>query len=146
MSSIYKGAHGVILLYDVTNPDTLFSGPDWFKEIKSYASEKIVIYLVGTKTDVDRKVSVEQGQAMAVQLGVKYFEVSSKTGGNVDSLFCKIINDLKEINALSMAASSRSPSSATQHSRQDASLIAGAAGGPVHSNSTAEKNKCCIIA
>jgi GTPase SAR1 family protein len=152
MSSIYKGAHGVILLYDVSNPDTLGSAPDWLKEIQSYSSAKVVIYLVGTKTDLDRKVSIEQGQGMAAELGIKYYEVSAKTGGNVDSLFCKIINDLKEVNALSLAASSmRSPSSSTQqhNSRHDSSLLSLGNNGVPRSSSAAERKKggsrCCVI-
>jgi GTPase SAR1 family protein len=146
MSSIYKGAHGVVLLYDVTNPDTLESAPDWYKEIQSYSSPKVVAYFVGTKTDLDRKVSIEQGQAMAAQLGIKYYEVSSQNGGNVDSLFCKLVNDVKEVNAILAALSPRK--SLTVRPRQNHGLTVGADGGALPSSTQEEKankTRCCII-
>lgn len=146
MTSIYKGAHGVILLFDVTNPESLESTPDWLKEIQTYSTPRVVVYLVGTKTDLlDRKVSIEQGQEMAKRLGLKYFEVSAKTGGNVDSLFCKIINDLKDVNALSMAASTRSPSSTPQTSIQDPALLMNEGTANSSGGTGKEESKCCII-
>lgn len=152
MTSIYKGAHGVVLLYDVNNRDTLDSAPEWLAEIQQYSTKNIVVYLVGTKTDLpNRLVSIEQGQAMAARLGIKYFEVSSKTGENVDSLFCKIINDLKDINALSIAASSRAASTAPTLSRQDPYLLAGEddsarqSSSSVRAGNDSSTRKCCII-
>ena len=143
MSSIYKGAHGIILLYDVTSPSTLESTEDWLKEIKTYAKADVVVYLVGTKTDLDRNVSIESGKQMAEKLGIKYYEVSSKTGENVDSLFCKIVNDLKDVNMLSVA---RSSSSAPAHSRQDPSFLNS---NDIRASSSAdpkdEKGKCCCV-
>lgn len=149
MTSIYRGAHGVVLLYDVMDPESLVAAPDWLKEIMTYSTKQVVVYLVGTKTDIPhRRVSIVQGQGMAKQMGVKYFEVSSKTGENVDSLFCKIVNDLKDVNALSMAASTRSPSSTPQHSRQDPTLLGGGDADRANSSAPArddEKRKCCTL-
>lgn len=146
MSSIYKGAHGIILLYDVTNRDSLEASPDWLAEIKSYASPSVVVYLVGTKTDLPgRKVPISDGKAMAEKLGIKYFEVSSKTGENVDSLFCKVVNDLKDVNALSTATSTNmSAASTPQPSRQDANLIS-AAEGTSGAGEEKQKKTCCTI-
>lgn len=142
MTSIYKGAHGVILLFDVHNRASFDSVDDWMKEIKGFAKDNCVIYLVGTKIDAPHRViSSEQGQQMASTLGIKYYEVSAKTSDNVDNLFCKIVNDLKDANALSTSASSRSPSSVYGSSKQDDQILLNSSSHPGKS----ENNCCCII-
>lgn len=97
MMSIYKGSNVVILLFDVTNISTLESIPDWLNEVKEYAPSTTVVYLVGTKIDLpSRKVSESEGLDVATRHGLKYFEVSSKTGLHVDALFNMIVTDLED--------------------------------------------------
>jgi small GTP-binding protein len=97
MMSIYKGSNAVILLFDVTNISTLESIPDWLNEVKEYAPATTEVYLVGTKIDLpSRRVSESEGRDVATRHGLKYFEVSSKTGEKVDALFNTIVADLED--------------------------------------------------
>ena len=47
----YKGAHGIILLYDVTNRKTFDNVRDWVEQIREEVSDKVSIILVGNKID-----------------------------------------------------------------------------------------------
>lgn len=52
----YRGAHIVVLTYDMTRSETFVNLEDWYKEIKAHAAEDVIVYLVGNKADqVDAK-------------------------------------------------------------------------------------------
>lgn len=81
-SSYYRGAQGVILVYDVTNRATFDQLDVWFKELDTYATHKEVVKMVvGNKVDKesDRVVSLEEGQALAEEKGALFCECSAKT-------------------------------------------------------------------
>jgi GTPase SAR1 family protein len=61
----------------------------WLNDIHHYTPDNTPILLVGNKCDLatNRKVSTEQGQQLAEQLGLKFFESSAKTGDGVDTVF-----------------------------------------------------------
>ena len=68
-SSYYRGAHGIIVVYDITDRDTFGNVKNWFNEINKYAAESVNKVLVGNKADAEnRQVSYEEGKAMADSL------------------------------------------------------------------------------
>ena len=48
----YKGAIGVLLVYDITRKETFTHVSKWLEEIKSNISEQITIILIGNKKDL----------------------------------------------------------------------------------------------
>ena len=82
----YKGASGIILIFDVTNVKTYENIKKWINEIKEEISEKVAIVLIGNKVDnvQERKISKEQGDKLASEIGVKFFETSAKTGEGIN--------------------------------------------------------------
>ena len=82
----YKGASGIILIFDVTNVKSYENIKKWINEIKEEISEKVAIVLIGNKTDnvQERKISKEQGDKLASEIGVKFFETSAKTGEGIN--------------------------------------------------------------
>ena len=82
----YKGASGIILIFDVTNVKSYENIKKWINEIKEEISEKVAILLIGNKIDnvQERKISKEQGDKLASEIGVKFFETSAKTGEGIN--------------------------------------------------------------
>jgi small GTP-binding protein len=86
--SYFRGAHGVILVFDVTARVTFDRTHVWMDSIRETASENIDIILVGNKIDREgRVVSEQEGKALGDEYGVPYFEASAKTGENIQAAF-----------------------------------------------------------
>jgi small GTP-binding protein len=86
--SYFRGAHGVILVFDVTSRVTFDRTHIWMDPIQETTSGNIDIVLVGNKTDLqDRCVSFEQGLDLAKEYNVPYFETSAKTTANIALVF-----------------------------------------------------------
>ena len=94
----YKGAHGIILIYDVTSRKTFENVKNWVSQIKEEVSDKVIIILVGNKIDDEsnRKVSKEEGKKMANDCGLDFFETSAKSGLNIDSTFNELVKKTVE--------------------------------------------------
>ena len=89
-SSYYKKANGIMLLYDCTDLQTKKNVKNWVRQIDDYVDkDSIVTVLICNKIDLDveRVVSTEEGQQLASDYGLKYFETSAKTGQNIDEIF-----------------------------------------------------------
>ncbi|OMJ91514.1 hypothetical protein SteCoe_5884 [Stentor coeruleus] len=96
-SSYYRGAHGIIVVFDVTNKDSFLNVGNWMNEITKYASDNVNKLLIGNKTDlVDRRVvSTEEAKELADSLGVTYIETSAKTAIGVEESFIKMTASIK---------------------------------------------------
>ena len=94
----FKGAHGIILIYDVTLKDSFYNVRNWLKQIREEVSEKVCIVLVGNKIDKeqDRIISTEEGEKIANEYGLKLFECSAKTGENIEETFLEVIKKTVE--------------------------------------------------
>ena len=66
----YKGSHGIILIYDITNRRTFENVQQWISQIREETSQNVVIYLIGNKIDMkeERRVSTEEGKKLADEL------------------------------------------------------------------------------
>ena len=91
----FKDAHGVILLYDVTNEDSFKGLTSWLAEIRNNSNKDVSIVLVGNKIDLnDRKITKEVASEFAIKNGLFYFETSSKDGLNIDVPFENLAKDI----------------------------------------------------
>ena len=97
----YKGAHGIILIYDVTNQLTFENVTNWINQIKEEASDKVTIFLVGNKIDDEknRKVNTEEGEKLAQDFKLKFYETSAKIGTNVEATFKSLVQIIDEVSA-----------------------------------------------
>ena len=87
--SYYKNVNGIIIVYDITDQKLFKSINKWIiKQINNNAKNDIVKVLVGNKTDKeDRVISKEEGENLAKDLGMKFFETSAKQNNNIKQLF-----------------------------------------------------------
>jgi Ras-related protein Rab-18 len=125
-SSYYRGAHGVVLVYDVTRPETFAHLTQWLSEIEMYSpagGKSVVKLLVGNKTDLesDRAVSVAEGEAWARAKGMLFIESSAKSGEAVRSVFEEVVAKVLESPAL---VASSAPGARAGITRLDAPLPA----------------------
>lgn len=100
-TSYYKGANGIMLVYDVSDLSSFGNVEYWIKNIKLHASEHVHIALIGNKIDLrstsdNSTVSFEQGHSLAMQFSVPYFETSAKDATNVESAFCTVVSSIAE--------------------------------------------------
>ncbi|KAG1882959.1 GTP-binding protein ypt1 [Suillus subluteus] len=90
-SSYYRGAHGIIVVYDVTDNDTFTNVKQWLQEIDRYASEGVNKLLVGNKSDLTSKKVVEYSVAK-----YSFLETSAKNATNVEQAFLTMAKQIKD--------------------------------------------------
>jgi len=96
ISSYYRGAEGIILVYDITDLDSFNNLNSWLMEIEKNASKNAYKILIGNKSDLEneRKVKFSQGKEFAKQYGMKFFETSAKNTTNVIEAFTAITKEI----------------------------------------------------
>jgi len=96
-SSYYRGAHGIIVVYDVTDQESFNNVRQWLQEIDRYASENVNKLLVGNKCDLTTKKVVDYTTAKeyADQLGIPFLETSAKNATNVEQAFMTMAAEIK---------------------------------------------------
>ncbi|CAN6989565.1 unnamed protein product, partial [Brassica rapa subsp. trilocularis] len=98
-TAYYRGAMGILLVYDVTDESSFNNIRNWIRNIEQHASDNVNKILVGNKADMDeskRAVPTAKGQALADEYGIKFFETSAKTNLNVEEVFFSIGKDIKQ--------------------------------------------------
>ncbi|OMJ91973.1 hypothetical protein SteCoe_5409 [Stentor coeruleus] len=88
-NSYYKGAHGIAIVYDVTNRQSYETISTWIDEIGKKASQNTVNVIIANKSDMinHRVVSEDEGRALANSKSLPYFETSAKDDTGVNELF-----------------------------------------------------------
>lgn len=94
-STYYRGTHGVIVVYDVSNANSFKSIQRWLLEIEQYCSSVSRI-LVGNKNDDETKkvVSTNEARNLANSYNIDLVETSAKDDINVEEVFNKITKSM----------------------------------------------------
>ncbi|KAF2729025.1 NCA2-domain-containing protein [Polyplosphaeria fusca] len=97
-TAYYRGAMGILLVYDVTDERSFNNIRTWFSNVEQHATEGVNKILIGNKCDWEEKraISTERGQALADELGIPFLEVSAKSNINVDKAFYSLATDIKK--------------------------------------------------
>ncbi|CEP08676.1 hypothetical protein [Parasitella parasitica] len=97
-SSYYRGAHGIIVVYDVTDQDSFDNVKQWMQEIDRYAAEGVNKLLVGNKSDLTDKRVVESKTAVdfVEPFDIPFLETSAKDSTNVEQAFLTMAKQIKK--------------------------------------------------
>jgi len=92
-SSYYRGAQGIVLVYDVSNRESFEALPRWYSELETYVSPSVVKIVVGNKVDKEfsRQVPTAEGQAFATRMSSLFIEASAKTAVGVKDAFQEVV-------------------------------------------------------
>lgn len=105
-TTYYRGADGVLIVYDVTNPESIENiSTVWIKQVQQYAARAPKIILVGNKSDLKASLTAAEreridylAREMRERLGgecvVKLIETSAKNGSNVDHAFADMVDEM----------------------------------------------------
>jgi len=88
----YRGASGVVLIYDVTDERSFNNISRWIRSIDQNADDVVDKILVGNKVDLEdrREVSTAKGEKLAKQFNMRFFEASAKSDINVTESFLEL--------------------------------------------------------
>eukprot|EP01083_Nonionella_stella_P004037 11614_1 len=95
--SYYRGANGIIVVYDVTDKESFDNIREWLFEVDRYASDDVSILIIGNKSDLSdkREVCYDAAKSFADELNIAYIETSAKEAYNVDMAFRQIAKSIK---------------------------------------------------
>ena len=88
-NSYYRGSHGAIIVYDISDKLSFQNVPIWLDQFKQKSNADIAICLIANKSDIgkSRVITTEEGEKFAKDNELIYFETSALTGDNVDVAF-----------------------------------------------------------
>mmetsp|Transcript_31071 Transcript_31071/g.41078 ORF Transcript_31071/g.41078 Transcript_31071/m.41078 type:complete len:205 (+) Transcript_31071:126-740(+) len=98
-SSYYRGAQGIILVYDVTRKESFENLNQWLNEVEMYApgeGRDVVKLLVGNKMDKERVVSRQEAESWARSKGMVFVEASAKTKLGIKQVFQEVVQKILE--------------------------------------------------
>ncbi|CAL9736298.1 GTP-binding protein Ypt52p [Monosporozyma servazzii] len=117
----YRNANAALVVYDVTEADSLVKAQSWVNELKQkVGDDNLVIHLVGNKVDLveeepaKRVVSMEDATTYATEEKLLFKEVSAKTGLNIKDVFQTIGEKLYEIKQIELAKNPNNNSNGDQ--------------------------------
>ncbi|XP_070547264.1 ras-related protein Rab-13-like isoform X3 [Ptychodera flava] len=95
-TAYYRGATGILLVYDITNSETFLHLTGWLENIKQNASSEVCIVIVGNRSDrqVNREVRTERATQLAQSYELELLETSAKTNHNVEHGFRVLANQM----------------------------------------------------
>ncbi|XP_064486785.1 ras-related protein Rab-10-like [Ornithodoros turicata] len=91
-TSYYRGAMGIMLVYDITNMKSFDNIAKWLRYIDEHANEDVEKMILGNKCDMEDKrlVPRERGEAVAVDHAIRFMETSAKTNVNIERAFTEL--------------------------------------------------------
>ncbi|XP_031720844.1 ras-related protein Rab-8A-like [Anarrhichthys ocellatus] len=96
-TAYYRGATGIMLVYDIANEDSFENIKNWIRNIEEHASSDVEKMVLGNKCEINdkRQVSKDRGEKLALEYGIKFMEISAKANINVENAFLTLARDIK---------------------------------------------------
>lgn len=96
-NSFYRGAHGIVIVFDLTNWESFANVKHWLEEVNRREGEVVNKLLIGNKCDQDLKrvISFDAANEYANKLKIPYLETSAMRAINVDQAFVNMASEIK---------------------------------------------------
>lgn len=97
-TSYYRGAMGIMLVYDITNAKSFDNIAKWLRNIQEHANEDVEKMILANKCDMEEKrvISKERGESIARENGIRFLETSAKTNVNIEKAFMELSENILE--------------------------------------------------
>lgn len=100
-TAYYRGARGIIIMYDVTRSETFDSLQSWLDLVQEYGRSDAVIAIVGNKYDLKRsRVDHSRARKFAQDKGYLFYETSAKNNMNIEAVFFHLITEVLKKNPI----------------------------------------------
>ena len=87
-TSYYRGAHAIVIVFDVSDHITFEHVDKWLSDIEKLAKENVIKIIVGNKTDLqNRQVTYDEASSLCKKYNIIYLETSAKDNLNTTTLF-----------------------------------------------------------
>jgi len=94
-AAYYRGADGILIVYDITHRESFSSITGWLEEALKYVDDGVPFVIIGNKSDrTDRQVSYNELEQFGKKYNILYAECSARTGENIDNVFLELANKL----------------------------------------------------
>jgi len=92
-TSYYRGANGIMIVFDVTDSASFEKVRYWLNELKEHVGTDMPALLVANKIDLtrDRAVDTASAQRFAKEVGIKLVETSAKTNAGVTEAYGELV-------------------------------------------------------
>lgn len=96
--SYYRTAAGIMLVYDITRRRSFENIAKWLRKIDEHAKEDVIKLLIGNKCDMEqpRAVMREEGEKLADEYDMPFFETSAKENESIKEAFECIAEEIME--------------------------------------------------
>eukprot|EP01089_Gocevia_fonbrunei_P006109 TRINITY_DN1663_c0_g1_i1.p1 TRINITY_DN1663_c0_g1~~TRINITY_DN1663_c0_g1_i1.p1 ORF type:complete len:211 (-),score=34.76 TRINITY_DN1663_c0_g1_i1:93-725(-) len=97
-SSYYRGSHGILLVYDVSEKRTFDHLEYWKEQIEEFSNPHVKVMMVGNKCCSGvREVDNKRARDRAEEWGYGYAETSAKTGVGVEDAFKGLVDSIIQV-------------------------------------------------
>ncbi|CAB4036163.1 ras-related Rab-10-like, partial [Paramuricea clavata] len=95
-TSYYRGAMGIMLVYDITQDKSFENISKWLRNIEEHANEDVEKMILGNKCDMEDKrvVSKDRGTSIAREHSIRFLETSAKDNVNIEDAFYMLAQDI----------------------------------------------------
>ena len=102
----FRNAHGILIVYDVTNSETFDNLKYWVQSIHTHLGEKgnVKVIIIENKIELKREIKKEDAQKYAEENGYKYFETSALSGEGIEESIKYLVQQVLESQAKNQEA------------------------------------------
>jgi len=95
-NAYYKGADGIIIVFDICNKESFQNVSSWMKEVEKHSGEDVSIMVLANKSDLEEEIEVSEAEIKQFEeeYKTKVVRTSAKTGKNVDESFLEMTKKL----------------------------------------------------